>query len=71
MGQRVTDPLAAAVTAHSEARTARRELDAASTRRASAIRLALDSGIPPQEVADALGVARPRIYAMLNQGEKP
>ena len=67
----MTDPLAAAVTAHSEARAARRELDVASARRAAAIRLVLDSGIPPQEVADALGVARPRIYAMINQGKKP
>lgn len=67
----MTDPLAAAVKAHSEARTARRDLDEASTRRASAIRLALDSGIPPQEIADALNVRRPRVYAMLNQGKKP
>lgn len=33
----MTDPLAAAVTAHSEARAARRELDVASARRAAAI----------------------------------
>ena len=63
----VADYLAAAVTAHSEARTARRELDAAAARRAAAIRLALDSGHTHKEIADALEVSRPRIYQMLGK----
>lgn len=63
----MTDPLAAAVSAHKEALAAKQAMSAASTHRAEAVRLAIDSGHTHKEIADALEVSRPRVYQMLGK----
>ena len=66
---RLTGPLADAVRAHNEALAAQKEMRAAAARRAEAVRSALDSGLTPQEIADALGVKRERVYVMKKEGK--
>lgn len=63
----MTDPLAAAVEAHREARAAQDKMEAAAKRRGELVREAHAAGHSVTEIAEALGVHRSRVYHMIGQ----
>ena len=61
----IADPLAAAVAAHKAALEAQEGMRRAARERDQAVQAARNAGIPAARLAEALGVNRHRIHAML------
>lgn len=64
-GRRLTDPLEAARAAHRAALAAQVEMRRAARARDAAVQAARAAGIPAADIAEALGVNRHRVHAML------
>ncbi|MGQ7788910.1 hypothetical protein [Nesterenkonia sp. K-15-9-6] len=60
----------AIMNAHAAVADAEREVSERVAYRAHLVRQALDSGVGAQPIADALGVARPRVYRLANPGNR-
>lgn len=66
----MNDPLEDAIGAHADALDAQAAMREASHRRDAAVLAARRAGVPAAELAEALGVNRHRIHAMLKAATK-